>query len=134
MRRVRGVSPGYAGELAPDGTPHPLTVGRLLSSYPEIDRAKSLKDPQTGDIVEPYGVYGHKSPAKIGQERLYHVELWQIGNRFKAGHRLRVHLLGASATSRPRAPAVDSVRVGGPGGSRLLLPVLPGSGLGAALP
>jgi hypothetical protein len=29
--------------------------------------------------------------------------------------------------------AVNSIRVGGPGGSRLLLPVLPGSDLRAAL-
>ena len=34
-------------------------------------------------------------------------------------------ILGTSAASLPGLPAIDTVRVGGPGGSRLLLPILP---------
>jgi putative CocE/NonD family hydrolase len=112
-------------DVAPDGTPHPVASGRLLSSYPDIDRKRSLRDPRTGAIVQPYGVYDHKTPAAPGEERLYRVEFWPIGNRFKRGHRLRLHILGTSAASLPGAPAVDTVRVGGRGGSRLLFPVLP---------
>jgi len=120
-------------DVSPDGTPHPVALGRLRSSYPYIDDARSLKDPQTGDIVQPYGVYDAKTPAAIGEERLYYVEFWPIGNRFKSGHRIRLHVLGLSAASAPSSAAVNSVRVGGPSGSRLLLPVLPGSDLRTAL-
>ncbi|MDX6616003.1 MAG: uncharacterized protein QOD60_1094 [Solirubrobacterales bacterium] len=112
-------------DVAPDGTAHPLTSGRLLSSDPDVDTGKSLTDPQTGDIVQPYGVYDHKSPAAIGESRLYRVELWPLGNRFQAGHRLRLDVIGASAASLPSLPAVNTITVGGPQGSRLLFPVLP---------
>ena len=112
-------------DVAPDGTAHPLTSGRLLSSYPDVDAGKSLTDPQTGDIVQPYGVYDHKTPAAIGESRLYRVELWPLGNRFEAGHRLRLDVLGASAASLPSLPALNTITVGGAQGSRLLLPVLP---------
>ncbi|HEY1359661.1 MAG TPA: CocE/NonD family hydrolase [Thermoleophilaceae bacterium] len=115
------------------GTAHSVATGRLSTAYPGVDDARSLHDPDTGAIVQPYGDYSHKTPATPGQERLYRIELWPIGNRFKAGDRLRVHVLGASAASAPQTPSVDTVRVGAGSGSRLLLPVLPGSDLHAAL-
>jgi uncharacterized protein len=115
-------------DVWPDGKAHPVASGRLLSSYPRIDRARSLTDAR-GDIVQPYGRYGRPRPAAPGQERLYRVELWPIGNRFRAGHRIRLHILGASAASKPGAPAVNSVRIGGRRGARLLFPLLPGSAL-----
>jgi hypothetical protein len=80
-----------------------------------------------------YGSYDHRAPAPIGAARSYHVELWPPGNRFQAGHRIRLDILGASAASLPTIPAVNTIAVGGPGGARLLLPVLPGSDLAAAL-
>jgi len=119
-------------DVSPDGTPHPVALGRLRSSYPYIDEQRSLKD-SDGNVVQPYGIYDQKTPAAIGEERLYHVEFWPIGNRFKAGHRIRLHVVGLSAASAPASVAVNSVRVGGDDGSRLLLPVLPGSDLRAAL-
>ena len=112
-------------DVWPDGTPHPVATGRLLNAYPDIDRSRSLRDRRTGAIVQPYGVFDHKTPAAPGEERLYRVELWPIGNRFRAGHRLRLHVLGASAASMPGAPGAALVRVGGRSGSRLLFPVLP---------
>ena len=120
-------------DVSPDGTPHPVASGRLHTAYPGIDRRRSLKDPRTGDIVQPYGGYDRPDPAAIGQERLYRVEFWPIGNRFKAGHRIRLHIVGISGASQPDAPAVNTIRVGGPQGARLLFPVLPGSDLGRAL-
>lgn len=112
-------------DLWPDGSSHPVATGRLLSSYPGIDRARSLTDAQ-GDVVEPYGDYATKSDTPPGLERDYQVEFWPIGNRFRRGHRVRLVILGASAASLPGAPAVNSVRIGGPAASRLLMPVLPG--------
>jgi len=112
-------------DVAPNGTPHPVASGRLSSAYPDIDEERSLHDPATGEIVQPYGVYDQKAPAAPAQERPYHVEFWPIGNRFKSGHRLRLHILGTSAASLPGAPAINTVRVGGPDASRLLFPVLP---------
>jgi predicted acyl esterase len=115
-------------DVAPDGSVHPVATGRLRTSYPSIDLARSLADAD-GDIVQPYGRYDAKDPASIGQERRYHVELWPIGNRFRAGHRLRLHLLGASNLSVPSLPAIDTVRLGGAEGSQLHLPVLPAGAL-----
>jgi putative CocE/NonD family hydrolase len=117
-------------DVAPDGSAHPVASGRLNTSYPNIDPDRSLHDPQTGDVVQPYGIYDHKTATAVATQRLFHVEFWPIGNRFKAGHRLRLHLVGTSAASNPGlAPAVNTVRVDR---SRLLFPVLPGSDLRAA--
>ena len=111
-------------DVWPDGTSHPMATGRLLSSYPRIDRGRSLTDGR-GDVVQPYGDYSAKSVAPQGTARDYQLEFWPIGDRFKRGHRIRVVILGASGASQPSAPAVNSVSLGGPAGSRLLLPALP---------
>jgi uncharacterized protein len=120
-------------DVSPDGLPHPVATGRLRTSFPSIDPARSLTDPQTGDIVQPYGIYSSKTPAAIGEQRRYFVEFWPIGNRFDAGHRIRLDIVGVSAASTPAGVAVNTVAVGGVGGSRLLFPVLPGSNLAEAL-
>jgi predicted acyl esterase len=112
-------------DVWPDGTPHPVAAGRLNSDFPDIDPDRSLRDPRTGAIVQPYGRYDRRRPATPGQARRYRVELWPVGNRFRAGHRIRLTVLGASGASLPSAPGVDSITVGGRSGSRLLLPVLP---------
>ena len=111
-------------DVWPNGSSHPVGTGRLSSAYPEIIRARSLTD-RSGDVVGPYGDYTAKSDAAPGVERTYQIEFWPIGNRFKRGHRIRLVILGASAASAPGLPALNSVRLGGPGASRLLLPELP---------
>src|SRR4051794_24288591 len=121
-------------DVDPDGHAHPMAAGRLLSSYPDIDPDRSLRDPRTGEIVQPYGRFDAKQPAAVGEQRRYRIEFWPIGNRFKQGHRLRLHVLGQSGASLPGVPAVNTIQVGGPDGARLLVPVLPGSDLRAALP
>jgi uncharacterized protein len=112
-------------DVWPNGTPHPMAAGRLNSDFPGIDPGRSLRDPRTGAIVQPYGRYDRRRPATPGRARRYRVELWPIGNRFRAGHRIRLTVLGASATSLPSAPGVDSITVGGRRGARLRFPVLP---------
>jgi hypothetical protein len=121
-------------DVSPDGTPHPLTAGRLNSDFPRVDRSRSLVDAE-GRIVQPYGRFdpGARSPAPLAATRSYQIEFWPVGNRFRAGHRIRLDILGASGASQPSAPAINSVRAGSGDGSRLLVPVLPGSDLGAAL-
>jgi predicted acyl esterase len=111
-------------DVWPDGTSHPIATGRLRSSYPGVIVSRSLTD-RHGDVVEPYGDYSSKTYGVPGVERTYQVEFWPIGDRFAKGHRIRLVILGASAASLPVLPALNSVRVGGPLGSRLLLPVLP---------
>ncbi len=112
-------------DVWPDGSSHPLAAGRLLSAYPNIIRSRSLGD-QQGDVVQPYGDYSARSDAPIGTERTYQLEFWPIGNRFRAGDRIRLVILGASGASLPSLPALNTVRLGGVPASRLLLPVLPG--------
>jgi len=112
-------------DVWPNGTPHPIAAGRLNSDFPRIDRARSLRDPQSGAIVQPYGRFDQRDPAPLGRARTYHVEIWPIGNRFRTGHRIRLTVLGSSDASKPSAPALDTITVGGRSGSRLLLPVLP---------
>jgi predicted acyl esterase len=120
-------------DVHPDGSAHPVATGRLSSAFPDIDRGRSLTDPRSGAIVQPYGRFDRRDPAAPGTTRRYRVELWPIGNRFRAGHRIRVHLVGASIASLPGVPGVSTVTAGGEGGSRLLLPVLRGSDLRRAL-
>ncbi|HJR90164.1 MAG TPA: CocE/NonD family hydrolase [Aeromicrobium sp.] len=120
-------------DVSADGVGHPLTAGRLNTDFPGVVAAESLQD-QQGRIVQPFGDYEHASPAKPLMYRSYQVEFWPVGNVFEKGHRIRVTIVGASAASRPSVPAVNAIRVGGPQGAQLLVPALPGSNLGAALP
>ena len=118
-------------DVSPDGVAHPIATGRLSTDYPGVIEGESLH--KRGRIVQPYGDYTNPDPATPGQARRYRIELWPIGNRFEAGHRIRVHVTGASAASRPSVPALNTVTVGKGSGSRLLLPVLSGSDLRDAL-
>jgi len=120
-------------DVSPDGSAHAVATGRLRTAYPDIDPAKSLHDSK-GNVVQPYGVYASRNDATPASQRRYNVEFWPIGNRFKKGHRVRLDIVGVSAYHLPSVPSLNSVSVGGPDGSRLLLPVLPGSSLDAALP
>jgi putative CocE/NonD family hydrolase len=112
-------------DVWPDGSSHPVAAGRLSSAYPDVIRGRSLADAQ-GDIVQPYGDYSHPSYAPPRLARTYQLEFWPIGNRFKAGHRIRLVILGASVASFPGLPALNTITLGGAAASRLLLPVLPG--------
>jgi predicted acyl esterase len=110
-------------DVRPDGKAFPVGVGRLRTSFPAIDRDRSLI--VDGEVVQPYGVYSAKSMAAPAQQREYHVEFWPVGNRFEAGHRLRLYLVGTSSYMLPGAPGVNMVSVGGATPSRLLIPLAP---------
>lgn len=117
-------------DVWPDGSAHAVGVGRLRTAFPGVDAERSVHD--GGEIVQPYGDYSRRDPAVPAQVREYQLEFWPIGNRFLAGHRLRLYLVGASGYMLP-APSLNLVSVGGANASRLLLPVLPGSDLCAAM-
>ena len=117
-------------DVWPDGSAHPVGMGRLSTRYPEVDPERSLRDAD-GTIVQPYGRYDRPVDTPPGTERTYRVELWPIGNVFRRGHQLRLHLVGSSLASLPSLPAVNTVDVAR---SRLLVPVLPPGDLGRALP
>ena len=109
-------------DVGPDGTANPVATGQLRTSYPRVVSSRSLRDPRTGDIVEPYPDFSRRDDAPPGTLRRYHVEILPIGNHFAARHRLRLYLVGTSGAQQGAPPAVDSVAIGGPTPSRLLFP------------
>ena len=118
-------------DVWPDGIAHAVGIGRVRTSFPHIVEARSLKD-ASGEIVQPYPDHSARTPATPGEAREYNVEFWPIGNRFQAGHRLRLYFVGAPVSMIP-SPSLNLVSLGGDTPSRLLVPVLPGSDLCAAL-
>jgi predicted acyl esterase len=107
-----------------DGSAHPVATGQLRTAFPKVDRARSILDAATGDIVEPYADFATMDPPAIGAMREYHLEILPIGNHFAAGHRLRLYLVGTSAMMAGANPGVNSLSIGGFTPSRLLLPTL----------
>jgi uncharacterized protein len=120
-------------DVAPDGASHPVAAGRLRSTFTKIDRARSVTDRSTGEIVQPYNDLSAKQIVPPGEAHDYYVEFWPIGNRFARGHRIRLTLAGTPYTFLPTVPALNSIVVGGRAGARLQFPVLPGSDLCGAL-
>jgi len=123
---------GVISDVAPNGESKPMAVGRLNTAFPDLVPGKSLY--AGGQLVQPYGDYSKVSLALPLQARSYHVEFWPIANRFEAGHRIQLSLVGQSALSFPALPALNTVTIGGGSGSRLMFPTAPGSSLAAALP
>jgi putative CocE/NonD family hydrolase len=111
-------------DVWPDGTAHSVANGQLRTAYPRVDAARSLLDPGSGDIVQPFPDFSAQDPAPIGATREYHVEILPIGNHFGAGHRLRLYIVGTSAATQGATPGVNSVSIGGATPSRLLFPTI----------
>ncbi len=118
-------------DVFPDGRAFPVAQGRLRTSFPSIDRSRSVYDSR-GELVQPYGIFSSKNYALPLTTREYNVEFWPIGNRFEAGHRLRLYIMGTSPLMIPPVPGINSVVAGRTMPTRLLLPVLPGSNICAA--
>jgi uncharacterized protein len=111
-------------DVWPDGTAHPVATGQLRTAFPGVDRARSLSDPRTRDIVEPYADFATEARAPVGSTREYHLEILPIGNHFAAGHRLRLYVVGTSLAMNGSPPGINSLSIGGVTASRLLLPSL----------
>ncbi len=114
-------------DVHPNGDAYPVAQGRLRTSFPGVVASKSLKD-SSGNIVQPYANHDAKNYALPFTTRKYHVEFWPIGNRFEVGHRLRLYVMGTSPLMLPPLPASNQIWMGRLQPSRLLLPILPGSG------
>jgi predicted acyl esterase len=114
-------------DVHPNGDAYPLSQGRLRTSFPNVDNARSVKD-GNGNVVQPFNDFSAKQFQAPLVPRRYQVEFWPIGNRFQAGHRLRLYIMGTSPLMLPPLPGSNTVWMGTNMPSRLLLPVLPGSG------
>ncbi len=114
-------------DVWPDGTAYPVATGSLRTSYPDVIRPLSLIDP-AGDIVDPYNNFSVSQPAKPGTTREFHVEILPIGDRFAAGHRIRVYIVGTPVDQLGAVPGANTLSFGGITASRLLLPT-DGSGV-----
>jgi putative CocE/NonD family hydrolase len=112
-------------DVSPNGTAYPVASGALRTVFPNVDLSRSLID-SGGDIVDPYNLYDTQSPALPGATREYHVELLPMGNTFAMGHRVRVYVLGTPFDQMAAPPGVNTVSLGGPSTSRLLLPSVNG--------
>jgi putative CocE/NonD family hydrolase len=122
-------------DVAPDGKANAVATGQLRTSYPGVDRSRSLLDPRTGDVVEPYADYSGPDNAAPGTRREYHLEILPIGNHFAAGHRLRLYIVGTSGAQQGSSPGVNSIALGGATPSRLVFPTaeaLPATGASRA--
>lgn len=110
-------------DVWPDGHAYPIATGALRTSYPAIDRSRSLVD-ASGDVVDPYNDYVQPQPTLPGQTRRYQVELLPMGNRFAAGSRIRLYVVGTPIDQVGALPGPDTISLGGPTPSRLLLPTV----------
>jgi putative CocE/NonD family hydrolase len=116
-------------DVWPDGRSEWITDGYLRATLRRVDPARSLRD-RRGTIVRPWLTYDHVDSLPLAAPVEYRIDLIGTSNVFRAGHRLRLDLLGVSNAM------ADSGRSGGTGvvqvlrdpdhPSALMLPVIPG--------
>ena len=111
-------------DAAPGGSANAVATGQLRTSYPHVDRSRSLLDPHTRDIAEPYADFSSQNTAAPGTRREYHLEILPVGNHFAAGHRLRLYIVGTSSAQQGATPGLNSISLGGATASRLLFPTV----------
>jgi predicted acyl esterase len=112
-------------DVEPDGTSHDVTAGYLRASLRQVDEDASRVGAPVLPCREAVAV-------PIGQDVQYRIPLVPNARRFKAGHRIRLHL--TSDDQNPGTPAIMGFRHATVGTStinsirsesRLLLPFLP---------
>jgi putative CocE/NonD family hydrolase len=114
-------------DVWPDGRSEWITDGALRASMRKVDHERSLRN-RRGEIVRPYLTLDAPEPVPTGAPVEYLFELFPTSNVFRAGHRLRIDVfpVSASGTDPGTLGSVGEVVVHrGPGGSSVLLPVIP---------
>ena len=116
-------------DVAPDGTSRPLTKGWLRASQRELDEEESKP-------YRPRQKHTRKEELRPGQSYAYAVEIREVSNLFRAGHRLALDIRGQDSTAEDpiwvltcnALPTRHAVQFGGTHDSFLLLPVIPERG------
>jgi len=121
-------------DVAPDGTESIVSEGYLRASHRELDVARS-------SIGDPYQTDTNPTPLTPGTFDAYDLAIFPTAYQLAAGHRLQLRLTSydlptsgpasvqldltnpLATTVTPILPATNSVRLGGPDGSWLLVPL-----------
>lgn len=114
-------------DVHPDGRSEIVSDGYLRASLRAVDPARSLVSDE-GLRVRPFHPFTSAQPVPGGQKVTYEIEVIPTSNIFAAGHRLRLDVLPIASgglDSLP-LPGLGTIRVHrGPGGSSLILPIVP---------
>jgi putative CocE/NonD family hydrolase len=116
----------YLEDVGPDGRSRYLTEGGL-----RLIHRKTVPNPYFKTAV-PYHSFarGDAEPMPVGRPVEVSFQLWPIAALVRSGHRVRLAIAGADADSFDPIPADGTVTLtvhsGGPTGSRLVLPIVPG--------
>lgn len=115
-------------EVWPDGRSEWVTEGFLRASLRRLDPTETVTN-DAGDIIRPWFEDDEHEPVPSGDVVEYVIEITPTSNVFRAGHRIRLDLFGAGAST------FDSARTARPGrvtiyrdagrASSLLIPVIP---------
>ena len=116
-------------DVAPDGTSRTLTKGWLRASQRELD-------PDLSKPYRPWQKHTGREHIEPGQSHAYAMEIREMSNLFKAGHRLALDVRGQDSTAEDpiwvhtcnAIPTRHAVQFGGAFESFLLLPVIPEKG------
>jgi putative CocE/NonD family hydrolase len=126
---------------APDGSRTYLQRGLLRASHRAVDDSQSEHTPD-GRIYRPHRPHTNPTPITPSQTYEYLVEVWPVGHVFRAGHSISVKVHAPPFVDSyyayvPRsAPGVNTVLQGPDTPSRIMLPMVPLTGvqLGPPLP
>jgi putative CocE/NonD family hydrolase len=126
---------------APDGSRSYLQRGLLKASHRAIDATASDRTPD-GRIYRPHRPHTNPTLITPGTPQEYLVEMWPLGHVFRAGHRIVIKIHSPPVVDSyyayvPRnAPSVNTVLHGIASPSRVMLPMVPLTGvtLGPPLP
>ncbi len=116
-------------DVAPDGSSRTLTKGWLRASQRELDPEKSTP-------MRPWQKHTAKEDLVPGQSYAYAMEIREVSNLFRSGHRLAIDIRGQDSTAEDpiwvhtcnAVPTRHAVQFGGAFESYLLLPVIPEKG------
>jgi uncharacterized protein len=126
---------------APDGSRTYLQRGVLRASHRAVDDSQSDHTPD-GRIYRPQRPHTNPTNITPGQTYEYLVEVWPVGHVFRAGHSISVKVHAPPfvdsyyAYVSRSAPGVNTVLQGPDTPSRIMLPMVPLTGvqLGSPLP